>query len=186
MIDSSFLDEFRQAQKEHVLDLSRDVVIGFRSTLEEDCPNCTYDSVGDSSGASFTNFIGLVTVFSGTIYEQTFEAKPFRQKCPICKGVGYFSIPNERIIKSHVYWATDQRGYSVTLPITSIGFSGQNSVKLKADSVYYSDYCKAKYFLVDGIRVEPASSPTIRSIGNDNGVVEIWCRTVDEGKETNK
>lgn len=185
MIDRSFIDEFRRDQQQHVLDLSREVVIGFGTTTEEDCPNCTYDSVGGSSGASFTNFTGTVTVFSGTAYEQTFEAKSFRQRCPVCKGQGYLSVPNEETILSHVYWATDQRGYNVTLPNSPVGFSGQNSVKLKATSFYYNDYRKAAYFIVDGVRVEPASSPTIRSMGTDSGIVEIWCRTVDTGNKTN-
>ena len=96
MIDQSFIDEFRQDQKQHVLDLSRDVVIGFGTTTEADCPNCTYDSIDGSSGASFTNFAGTVTVFSGTAYERTFEAKSFQQRCPVCKGQGYFSVPNEK------------------------------------------------------------------------------------------
>lgn len=186
MIDQSFIDEFREAQKEHVRDLSRDVVIGFGNTTEEDCPNCTYDGVSGSSGSSYTSFSGTVTLFAGTTHEVTFEAKPFQNRCPRCGGKGYFSIPNEKTLKLHVHWATDQRGYDVTYPNTPAGWSGQNSVKLKADSQHYSDLSRAKYFIVDGVTVEPASTPVIRSMQSDDGIVEIWCRTTSEGKETNK
>lgn len=185
MIDQSFIDEFRDCQQAHVRDLSRLVTIGFGSNVEEDCPNCTYDYIDGSSGATFTNFSGTVTLFSGTAYERTFESKSFKRHCPVCGGVGYFSIPNEKTIQMHVHWATDQRGYDATYPVTPIGFSGQNSVKLKTNSSYYSDFSSARYFIVDGIRVEPASTPVIRSIKTDSGIVEIWCRTTDEGKETN-
>ena len=183
MIDRSFIDEFRRAQKEHVLDLSRDIVIGFGSTIEEDCPNCTYDSVGGVSGASFTNFTGSITVFSGTAYEQTFEARSFRQRCPVCKGQGYFSVPNEKTIKSHVHWYTAAIDSYVN---TTAGLSGQNTVRLKTDSAHYEDFLSAKYFIIDGVRVEPVATPVIRSMGTDDGIVEILCRTVDTGKETSR
>ena len=183
MIDKSFIDEFRVAQKEHVRDLSRDIVVGFGTTVEEDCPNCTYDSVAGISGASFTNFTGSITVFSGTAYEQTFEAKSFRQRCPVCQGQGYLSIPNEKTILSHVHWVVEARG---SLPVSVVGLSGQNTVKLKTDSSHYDDYLRAKYFVVDGVRVEPSSTPVIRAMGTANGIVEIWCKTVDTGKETNR
>ena len=140
-------------------------------------------SVGGSSGASFTNFTGSITVFSGTAYEQSFEARSFRQRCPVCKGQGYLSIPNEKTIQSHVHWEVEARG---SLPVSVVGLSGQNTVKIKTDSTHYNDYLRAKYFIVDGVRVEPTSTPVIRAMGKADGIVEMWCKTVDTGKETKK
>jgi hypothetical protein len=180
MIDQSFLDEFRVAQKQHVLDLSKDTVIGYGTSREEDCPNCTYDGVAAASGASFTEFSGTVTVLSGTPYARTFEAKSFRQRCPICGGKGYFSAPNEKTIKAHVRWSDTEKQDSY--PNSPAGWSGQHTVKIKADSVYYSDFTNAKYFKVDGTRVEPMSAPVVRSMGSKDGIVEMWCRTVETTK----
>lgn len=182
MIDQDFITEFRVAQKEHVLDLSRTITIGLGNTVEEDCPNCSYDGVSGSSGASFTNFTGTITLFSGTTYEKTFEAKSFKQRCPICGGKGYFSIPNEKPVKAHVHWIIEK----TTLPSSPAGKSGQTTVKIKADSLHYSDFLNAKYFIIDGVTVEPSSVPVIRSMQVADGIVEMFCQTISIGKETNK
>jgi hypothetical protein len=181
MIDQSFLDEFRVAQKEHVLDLSQDVIIGYGNSIEEDCPNCTYDGMVGASGASYTEFIGTVTVLSGTPYERTFEAKSFKRRCPICGGKGFFSAPNEKTIKAHVHW--DSGRSWETYPNSPAGSSGQNTVKFKADSIYYPDFLTAVYFKVDGVRVEPSSTPIVRAMGSSDGIVEIHCSTVDIKKD---
>ena len=48
-----------------------------------------------------------------------------------------------------------------------------------------SDLLNAKYFMVDGVRVEPSSVPIIRVMGNKTtGIVEIVCRTAETGRET--
>jgi hypothetical protein len=174
MIDQSFIDEFRADQKELVKDLSRDITLGYGSATEANCPNCTYDFVSGGSGASFTNFSGTITLFSGTAYERTYEAKSFKQKCPVCGGVGYLSVPNETIIKAHVFWEIERKGTRVNSPA---GWSGQTSVKIKTDSKYHSDFLQAKYFIVDGIRVVPSSTPLIRSMGTADGIIELWCET---------
>jgi hypothetical protein len=177
LISTSFLDKFRVDQKEHVRDLSRSVTLGYGSTTTADCPNCTFDYVSGSSGATFTNFSGTVTLFSGTGYERTFEAKSFKQRCPICGGVGKFSIPYEEVLLMHVYWNYDEKGD--TYPTTIIGKSKQLSVKLKTDSIYFNKIATAKYFLVDGVRVEPYATPVVRSMQSTDGIVEIWCRTTE-------
>lgn len=183
MISDSLIDQFRAYQKQHVLDLSRSVTLGFGNTIEEDCPNCTYDQVGGTSGATFTDFTGSVTLFSGTPYERIFEARSFRQKCPVCGGKGFFSIPNEIIIQAHVHWDTRS---SDTYPNSPAGWSGQNQVKIKTDSTHYDDFLRAKYFIVDGVRVEPSSTPVVRAMKTNDGIVEIWCKTVEIGKETRR
>lgn len=183
MIDQSFIDDFRADQKQLVLDLSRDIVLGYGNSVEEDCPNCTYDSVSDSSGSSFTNFAGTVTVFSGTAYEKTYEAKSFRQRCPICGGKGFLSIPNEVTMKAHVHWEINKEGTYVR---TTAGWSGQSAVKIKTDSKYYSNFLQARYFIIDGVRVEPSTPPVIRSMQTADGIVEMWCKTIDTGKEVKK
>lgn len=177
MISQTFLDKFKSDQKEHIRDLSRTVTVGYGNTTTADCPNCTFDYVSGSSGASFTSFSGTVTLFSGTAYERTFEAKSFKQRCPICGGVGKFSIPNEEELLMHVYW--DYREKGGTYPVSIVGESKQLSVKLKTDSVYFNKVSTAKYFLVDGVRVEPYSTPVIRSMQSTDGIVEIWCRTIE-------
>jgi hypothetical protein len=180
MIDQSFLDEFQVAQRQHVLDLSKDVLIGSGNSIEEDCPNCTYDGVSGSSGAIFTAFSGTITVLSGTPYARTFEAKSFRQRCPLCGGKGYFSAPQEKYIKAHVHWPDMEKQDSY--PYSPAGWSGQHAVKIKANSAYYADFLAAKYFRVDGTLVEPMSSPIVRSMGKADGIVEIWCSTVETTK----
>jgi hypothetical protein len=183
MIDQAFIDEFRKDQKQHVLDLSRNTIIGYGSSIEEECPNCTYDGVAGASGASFTSFSGTVTVLEGTPYAKTFEAKSFRRHCPVCGGKGFFSAPNEKTIKAHINWADKDRN---SYPNSPVGISGQNTVKIKADSIYYDDFLVATYFKVDGVTVEPITTPVIRGMAAADGIVEIWCGTTDTGKAVKK
>jgi hypothetical protein len=175
LINPAFLDEFRRDQKEHVRDLSRLVVVGYGNTTTADCPNCTFDYVSNSSGATYTAFTGTVTLFSGTGYERTFEAKSFKQVCPVCGGKGFFAIPNEESILMHVYWYDGEK--FGTFPSAPLGRSRQRQVKLKTDSVYYDKLMTAKYFKVDGIEVEPSSDTIIRSVGTTDGIAEVWCTT---------
>lgn len=183
LVPVSFLDEYTKLQKQLVLDLSRDVVIGYASNTEEKCPNCYYDHVTGSSSSSFTDFAGTITLFSGTAYERSVVATPFRQRCPICSGQGLLKIPNEQTIPIHVIWETTRTD---TYPRSEVGFSGQNVVTLKTNSKYYSDFLEAKYFVVDGVTVAPRSTPVIRGMGSSDGIVEIVCETVTTGKETNR
>lgn len=181
LIPTDFLKNAKDNQRQHVRDMSRDIIIITGNEFTEDCPNCYYDSVAGTSSASYTGMSGTITIFSGTAYEQTFEAKNFRRICPVCNGVGYFTIPEQKIILAHIYWTTNQR--FETYPESPAGSEGQNTVKLKANSDYYSDFVDAAYFIVDGIEVKAASTPIIRSIGQKDGIVEIWCRTMNSAEK---
>ena len=180
MIDDDFLAECRTAQKDHIADLSRPITVGFEDTQEVNCPNCTYDGATGSSGAIYTAFSGTLTLFSGTAYVRTVTATPFNQRCPICKGVGFLYIPNELTIVCHVYWLSA----ATTYPDSPVGWLGQNTVKLKTNTQHYGYFVRAKYFVVDGVRVTPYTTPITRSVKLTEGVVEIMCRTTEPGRET--
>jgi hypothetical protein len=179
LIPPGFIQDFVRDQKQLVKDLSRYILVGFGNALEEQCPNCTYDSVSGGSGASYKAFMGTVTVFSGTSHERTFTTRSFKRVCPICHGEGVIKVPAEKEILCHVYWPTDSSSY----PPSPAGMSGQNKVRLKTDSYYYSDFLSASYFIVDGVKVSPSTTPVIRAMGGTNGIVEIWCETMETSKD---
>jgi hypothetical protein len=182
LIPEAFIAEYTEAQKQLIADLSREIVVGFGSSDEVDCPNCRYDGVSGSSGAQYTAFTGSVVLFAGTPNERTFEAIPFRKVCPVCGGKGFFSVPREESIMAHVKWNAKQP--DGTYPDSTVGSEGQDNVRLKTNSLHYEDLLAAKYFVIDGTRVLPYSVPVIRGMQGTDGIVEIWCRTTDSGKET--
>ncbi len=182
LVPKQLLKEFTKDQKQLVRDLSRSIIIGTGSLLEEDCPNCFHDFVSGSSTGTFSNFVGTKTLFAGTAYERVVTATVFKQVCPICRGQGKLSIPTEKTILANYHWEIPDGD---SMPITPVGQEGQHALIIKADSKYYSDFVNAKYFIVDGVRVEPSSVPIIRVMGvKTDGIVEIVCRTVEQGKET--
>lgn len=183
LVPKSLLKEFTKDQKQLVKDLSRPIVIGMGSLLEEDCPNCFYDIVTKSSTGEYSNFTGSKILFAGTAYERTVVGTPFtRSICPVCRNDGKFSVPNEKSILANYHWETPDGD---SLPITPVGQEGQHALIIKTDSRYYPDFVNAIYFLVDGVRVEPSSVPIVRVMGNKTtGIVEIICRTSEIGRET--
>jgi len=181
LIPTDFLKNAKDNQRQHVKDMSRDIVIVTGEDLTEDCPNCYYDTVAGTSAASYTGMTGTITIFSGTAYEQTFEAKNFRQICPVCGGEGVFIVPLTITVQAHVRWGTTGNRQSEVLIPSPPGIEGQHKVKLKSHSDYYEDYLNAKYFIVDGINVEADTAPIIRGIGQKDGIVEIWCKTMESG-----
>jgi hypothetical protein len=183
IVPKQLLKEFTKAQKQLVKDLSRPIVIGAGSLLEEACPNCFYDLTNEAStGTHNTRFTGTQVLFAGTIYERTVSAKAFNQKCPVCKGAGKFIIPTEKSILANYHWEIAD---GESLPITPVGEEGQHALIIKADSKYYPDFVNAKYFMVDGVKVVPSSVPIIRVMGTKtDGIVEIVCRTYEQGRET--
>jgi hypothetical protein len=183
MIPVEFLEDYRRDQKELVFDLSRDIVVG-SDPVTADCPNCYYDGVAGSSSATPTNFVGSVTVFEGTSEERTYTALSFNNICPICRGKGKLVSANESIIPAHVLWYSDK--FAKSYPDSPAGYSGQNLIKIKTDSKYYEDFLHAVYFIIDGVRVLPSSTPVIRGMGSDDGIVEMFCKTTEVGKETNR
>ena len=176
MIPQGFLNKFRKAQKQLVLDLSRPVVVGFNSSLVESCPNCFYDSASGSSGAVFTNFSSPVTLFAGTASERVITPKPFKKVCPVCRGEGKLTVAFEKTIKASVLWESSDPTTNIG---TSVGEYLHHWVILKSDSKYYPDYIAADYFIVDGVKVDPNSTPYVRSLEVSDGIVEIMCTTVD-------
>jgi hypothetical protein len=176
MIPKSFLNKFRKAQKRLVLDLSRAVIVGYNSAMVESCPNCFYDSASGSSGAVFTNFITPKVVFAGTPNERTISPKPFKKICPICRGDGNLTVNSEKTIMASVLWESSDPTTNIG---TSVGEYLHHWVILKADSKYYGDFIAADYFVVDGVKVDPNSTPYIRSLEVADGIVEIMCTTVD-------
>jgi len=182
LVPKQLLKDFTKDQKQLVKDLSRPIVIGMGSLLEEDCPNCFHDFVSGSSTGTFSDFVGTKTLFAGTVYERTVSATPFKQVCPICRGVGKLTVPTEKSILANYHWEVPDGD---SMPITPVGEEGQHAIIIKTDSRYYPDFVNAKYFVVDGVRVEPSSVPIIRVMANKTtGIVEIVCRTVERGKET--
>jgi hypothetical protein len=183
LVPKSLLKEFTKDQKQLVKDLSRSIIIGMGSLLEEDCPNCFYDIITKSSTGEYSGFTGSKTLFAGTAYERIVNAIPFTKSiCPVCKNVGKFSVPNEKSILANYHWETPDGD---SLPITPVGQEGQHALIIKTDSKYYADFVNAKYFVVDGVRVEPSSIPIVRVMANKTtGIVEIICRTVETGRET--
>lgn len=182
LVPKQLLKEFTKDQKQLVRDLSRPIVLGTGSLLEEDCPNCFHDFVSGSSTSTFSNFTGTKTLFAGTIHERIVTATTFKQVCPICRGAGKLSIPTEKTILANYHWEVPDGD---SMPITPVGQEGQHALIIKSDSNYYSDFVNAKYFIVDGVRVEPSSAPIIRVMSKKTtGIVEIICRTVEQGRET--
>jgi hypothetical protein len=182
LVPTQLLKDFTKDQKQLVKDLSRPIVIGMGSLLEEDCPNCFHDFVSGSSTATFSNFSGTKILFEGTAYSRSVTATPFKQVCPICRGEGKLSVPTEKSIVANYHWEIAD---GESLPITPVGQEGQHALIIKTDSRYYPDFVNAKYFLVDGVKVVPNSVPIIRVMGTKtDGIVEIVCRTYEQGKET--
>lgn len=180
LISTEFLKEAKKAQRQHIKDMSRNITIVTGNTVTEQCPNCYYDYMTGGSAAIYSGLTGTVTVLSGTADERTFEGINFRQKCPRCNGAGYFSSKETKTVKAHVHWPHDKSSLIASAP----GYEGQARVKLKSSSALYSDYLEAEYFIVDGINVEPESVPVVRSIGQYDGVVEVWCKTVLSGDKS--
>jgi len=180
LIPKTFLDDAKKYQRQHVEDMSRDITIVTGEQLTEECPNCYYDTVAGTSSASYTGLAGTITLFSGTAYEQVFEAKNFRQICPVCKGVGSFSIPLTVTIKAHISWE-DSASQQSTLVTSSPGIEGQSRVKIKSHSADYNYYLNAEYFIIDGIELLPDTVPIVRGIGQKDGIVELWCKTRQSG-----
>jgi hypothetical protein len=180
VITPEFINQFKEDQQSHVMALSRSITIGFSHDITEDCPNCTYDNVTDASGSEHTPFSGVITIFSGTAYQRNLTSIAFRLRCPVCGGVGYFSVPNEIAIRAHVVW--DTKGKFATYLRTPAGQGTQNIVKIKTHSRHYQDFVNAEYFVVDDKKVKPISVPAIRGMKNPEGVVEVYCATTEVGK----
>ena len=180
LIPKTFLEEAKKNQRQHVEDMSRDITIVTGDQLIEECPNCYYDTVAGTSAASYTGLTGTITLFSGTAYEQVYEAKNFRQICPICKGVGSFSVPLTITVKAHINWYDSASQQSVLIS-SPPGTEGQSRVKIKSHSDNYDSYLRAEYFIIDGIEVLPDTVPIVRGIGQKDGIVELWCKTRQSG-----
>jgi len=179
LVPASFKEEFKKFQKQLVLNLSKDIIIGFDSVLVETCPNCFYDHMSESSDAQYNaSFVGTKTLFVGTAYEKIVTSTSFRHLCPVCRGKGILSIPNEKTIKAHVIWELKQES-----PDSPVGTLEQDLVSLKADSKYFDDFCSAKYFIVDGRTLVGRDYPVPRGMGSIDGIVEIVCATADSSEE---
>lgn len=181
LIPTTLLNDAKKNQRQHVKDMSRDIVIITGEQLTEECPNCHYDTVAGTSAASYTGLTGVITVFSGTSHQRTFQASNFRQRCPVCKGAGSFSVPLNVTVKAHVNWYDSAYQQSRALIPAPPGIEGQNMVKLKSHSDHYETYLKADLFVVDGVEVLPDTTPIVRGIGQKDGIVEIWCKTKVSG-----
>jgi hypothetical protein len=180
LVPPQFIKDFRKAQKQLVLDLSRPILIGLGNSLEEGCPNCFYDGYSGASGATFnTSFIAPTTLFAGTTSERIVNPTPFNRICPVCRGEGKLIVPNEESIMAHITWEVS---ITDTYPSAPPGDVGQHYVMIKADSKYYDDFVNADYFVVDGVRLETVEIPYIRSIKEADGIVEVLCGTVNATK----
>lgn len=180
MVPIWFIKDYQKIQKQVISDLSRLVIIGLESELVIDCPNCAGDSVTDLSAGIYTAFSGSITVFSGTLYERVITTKPFKNRCSICKGIGKLTAPNEINIPCHVQWGPTSAGS--ILPSVP-GLVGQHAVRIKTDSKYYQLFLKAKYFIVDGIKVLPTVPSRNRGFGTLNGIVEVVATTEEASRE---
>jgi hypothetical protein len=183
LVPDSFLYHFRKDQKRMIYDLSQDVVVGFEENLSVNCPNCVGDYINDLSLGLHTAFSGSVVVFSGTLYERTITPKPFRKRCPVCKGKGVITVPNEKIMRIHVQWNPRDGRWLDRDVNTSVGEAGQVKVRLKTDSKYYNDFFHAKYFIINGVKVIPIGPPMNRGMGDDDGIVHILAATEDHDRK---
>jgi hypothetical protein len=179
MVPSSFKNDYMKYQRQLVYDLSREIILGLDSELTEECPNCFFDqSTQVSSAVRNTDFTGTKTIFEGTPYAVTVTATDFRHTCPICRGKGIFSVPNEKTIMAHVVWELRQDE-----PASPAGDAAQDKISIKAHSKYYNDFLQAKYFLVDGRKLLVKDYPISRGMGSSTGIVEVLCVTSDSSKE---
>jgi hypothetical protein len=180
MVPASFKTAYTKYQKQLILDLSRDITIGLESYLEEDCPNCYFDTMNLGSSATFNDtFIEPITIFAGTTSERTITPISFQRGiCPVCRGEGRLSVPNEIIIKARVIWELKQGE-----PATPVGDAAQDKISLKADAKYFDVVNTALYFIVDGRKILLEDYPIIRSLGGTDGIVEWVCVTSDSSSE---
>jgi hypothetical protein len=183
LVPSKFIQQFRKDQKQLVLDLSRSIVVGFDSTMVEQCPNCLYDLASASSGAIFSNFTGPAILFQGTPQQMTIYPRPFKQKCPVCRGAGKLTVPFEKTIPAHVTWESTDQETIVAMPV---GSYEHHWVVLKSDSKYYQDFADADYFVVDGVKVVPIAVAFIRAIKVADGIVELTCSTSEVIRDINE
>lgn len=183
LIDDPFINEYKAAQRNIIVDLSVDIIVGL-APLEAECPNCRYTRMDNASIASHRSFVGPITVFSGTSCERTINNTPFRRTCPICKGLGKLQCANEVTIPAMINWDISRFDASSDhIPDTPAGLSFQKIIRIKTDINYWDFIYKAKYFLVDGIRFESIQAPYKRGMGGQYGAVVAFLGTTEASYE---
>lgn len=175
--------EIRKLYKDLLKDVMKDLgkpVLVYPASDKEDCPNCVYDAFNKRSSGKFdSTFTVAVTIFGAEINPQEFT----RGRCPVCFGAGYLEQSVVRNIKALVRWNPTP---STPFEVIPVGREGSAIVRIK---VLWADYTTVKtgvYCLVDGVRCENISPPSIRGLGTQEELAIFYFQEVEVGGDVKK
>ena len=165
--------------KQVVEDLNKPIIVSLPPETAN-CPNCIYDSINKkSSGTYDSTFVTPVDVFGKTIQPQP----SFRNRCPVCLGVGYLTNAIDRNVKALVKW---NPGAADDIESTPIGREGAAIVRIKVLRTDFDLVKNGISFLVDGVRYELIRPPTIRGLGTQEELVVAFLQEVEPGTNVKK
>ena len=163
LITPTLRKQFDRTMRQVIADLSICIKL-FNQPISVDCLNCQWDAVHGKSSGTHTPFSGTTTVFSGTAWQYSFSARTFNRICPICKGEGRLSRPEEEDIPALVTW---NRGSQEFFPA---GLDNVLACRIKTDSCYYEKIKDADHFEINEVKMVLFRPPDFHGMGDQDNI----------------
>jgi hypothetical protein len=169
-INKSTKAKYQRRIRDAVIDgLGRSVTV-YRQPIKNECPNCFYDKLTDTSTGTCS------WTYSETLAKQAeYEAgggislryKYFiKGRCPVCSGRGYLEVHRRKVIKAKVTFDPRAQGYGNSTVYTAAGTEGSTLVELKTHPKYLDTFKNCISVHVDNIECKLSTPPIIRGLGN--------------------
>ena len=176
-VSSNTKRRYRKAMKKVIKTLSRKVLV-YRQPLKNECQNCFYDKLTDSStGRCKWTALEARTKQIEYGVDKELRYKYFKVgRCPICKGKGYLETPRKVWVDCLVIWNPNNRN---SVSYTPAGTEGSTILELKTDTKNFMLFKNCDKLVVDGITCRLSKPPILRGLGNQTTLV-ITAFTADK------
>lgn len=161
--------KFQKGIRDVIKGFSRKVLV-YKQPSKEECPNCYYDKMTDSSTGK-CKWTLVAAIDKQTEWEAegntTTRYKYFvAGRCPICLGQGWLSTDRTVWMDCLVMWDPDARGFGNEMTYTPAGTEGSTIVQLKTHPKWFNTFKNCKKIIVDGVECKLSKPPLLRGLGN--------------------
>lgn len=190
LVNKSLKQKYTRAIRQLTKDASRGTkqVVLLLPDLEESCPNCRYNRLDKSSANIYNpNFVAPVTVFPGTLSEQTISPILFNHgRCPVCYGKGKLLAPITKTIEALVTLNPNSPADDADFMDLPAGKAPNNFVLIKTTTDNYRLVYKARAAYIEGIYMEQFRPPIIRGVYGARSLCLGWFQAVENKDITTK
>ena len=162
-------ERYKKSMNRFVKDLSRKVLV-YKQPIKNECPNCYYDKLTDSSTGKCK-----WTYVEATDKQAASEANGnaallykyfIKGRCPVCRGQGYVETQRRVWVNCLINWDPDSTSMSNNISYTPAGTEGSTIVLLKTDPKYFDVFKNSQEIVIDGISCRLSKAPILRGLGN--------------------